>query len=77
VCRFGVDFGASALVETIADGSSLFIRVDPGEQLVATLHHVAALRNIQSAVVVSGVGMFSSWSLASLMMIAMTMTYTF
>jgi uncharacterized protein len=54
---------SAGYMEAVAKERSLFIRVDPGEELIATLLDVVTLRNIQSAAIVSGVGMFSRLAL--------------
>lgn len=46
-------------MESIREGSSMFIRVDPGESMMETLRTVAQDEQIPAAAIVSGVGMLT------------------
>jgi predicted DNA-binding protein with PD1-like motif len=47
-------------MELVGNGTALFVRVDPGEQLVASLLKASTDLGVRAAAIVSGVGMLSS-----------------
>ena len=46
-------------MDSVARGSEIFVRLDPGEKLVESLARFAAKQAIATAAIVSGVGMLS------------------